>query len=883
MLREIRGKMFGLVIDKAALRGVADSVSKTRITDLSFCYSKKNYLTAQDVQQIIALLEKYGESLYSFPPSLKQYANFALEFINSILPELESYIKLLKKINSEVTPKNIADFKKEINNLYGRIKVLCDNRELSRYTARYYKRLLKDAHLVGTVDNYIGDFAFKFSEFLGKANLDELNGENIGLGLVGRDKDVFRKCSGNLGKLKGKVLNWLTGKVIEFAEPITQNAPLDTVLFRPIESYTFGPWLDFPTVEACITIMDSYITTLNSYPSKLLEYKQDCLKIIRFVLVKLKDYNTALGLLAKPDLSDKQIIDLKTKLYRILVLLKKKFEPVLEGGNIKYVMFVCANNGENNKELIAPLHDDSGRIIYIDGWSMGDFLTPLLKCVNNTIEDLNNLINPAKAKGKIEYVNLGIKEPPKSTSKLKKAGKVVRNFFSGSKNENSVFIKNRKTLISYVEKAQKLYDDAKLLSEKVYSLKKSLEINQVPIQEDSFNLRIQEINDSFSKLEPIYKRVSCDEEHFYRDLKESPELIKNGKINVSSSIVPPIWTSETCILLTDYISRDLDEMQELYNDLAENVQDLLRIYSGTLPSINKERSKLSAMLQMVIDIKNDMDAKIGSIKTDFSKWKSANFDVFFAGSVPTYEEIWVQKQEEHIDKVYSSINGVYEWFRSATIALSNGGILDKLEFIGIDGKINTTTLNRISLSQFEDVIGFISTQLNTMKEALSKLKLTVENLKKNFEKRKKDYISERSKLEKLLKKSIDVVKKSYKYTSECAAIAMEINSLPNNNDLKKALVKQYEEVVVKRNVRDTLFGSICNYKPDPNNSSVTYTLIDSKNRMGSGVKNLDLGLLGDAIKNCSEAHKVLEQSAKEVLQKEETLCKEYKKLKAKVR
>lgn len=855
------------------------------IPDLPFSDFKNTYLTTNDVLKIIETLTKYVETLAGFPPRLNHYKNIALDFINSVLAELEAYIELLGKINSRVTPENIADFKKGIINLYGSIKALCDNRELSKYTARYYNEHFKKAKLTNIVNNYVGDFAFKFSKFLGKANLDGLNEANISLSLIGRNKDVLRRGSDSIGKLKGKALSWVGGKAIQFITPNVRGLSDAELLYDPIEFYEFGQWLDSPAVNACITILDSYISTLNSYPIELLDYKRDSLDIIRFALSKLKDYRTVLSLLSKPDLSDKQIIDSKTKLYRILILLRKKFEPALkQGTNIYNVMARAANRGDNNPNstYFIKTGDYAQKAIVIDGWSMGDFLTPLLKCVNNTIEDLNNLINPAKAKGKIEYVNLGIKEPPKSTSKLKKAGKAVRNFFSGSKNENSVFIKNRKTLISYVEKAQKLYDDAKLLSEKVYSLKKSLKTNQVPVEEGSFDKRVQEINGSFSELGSIYKRVSCDEEHFYRDLTESPELIKNGKINVSSSIVPPIWTSETCILLTDYISRDLDEMQELYNDLAENVQDLLRIYSGTLPSINKERSKLSAMLQMVIDIKNDMDAKIGSIKTDFSKWKSANFDVFFAGSVPTYEEIWVQKQEEHIDKVYSSINGVYEWFRSATIALSNGGILDKLEFIGIDGKINTTTLNRISLSQFEDVIGFISTQLNTMKEALSKLKLTVENLKKNFEKRKKDYISERSKLEKLLKKSIDVVKKSYKYTSECAAIAMEIN-LPNNNDLKKALIKQYEEVVFKCNVRDTLFGSICNYKPDPNNSSVTYTLIDDKNRMGSGVKKLDLGLLGDAIKNCSEAHKVLEQSAKEVLQKEETLCKEYKKLKAKIR
>ena len=73
--------------------------------------------------------------------------------------------------------------------------------------------------------------------------------------------------------------------------------------------------------------------------------------------------------------------------------------------------------------------------------------------------------------------------------------------------------------------------------------------------------------------------------------------MSNAAFNVSSSIVPPIWTSETCILLANYISRDLVEMQELYNDLAENAQDLLRIHSGTVSSITKERSKLEKILK----------------------------------------------------------------------------------------------------------------------------------------------------------------------------------------------------------------------------------------------------------------------------------------------
>lgn len=863
-----------------ATQGIYYNLTGAQIPDLPFNDFKNTYLTANDVQKIIEMLTKYGETLAGLPPRLNHYKNIALDFINSVLVELEAYIKLLGKINSRVTPKNIADFKKEISNLYGRIKVLCDNRELSKYTARYYNEHFKNAKLTKKVNNYVGDFAFKFSEFLGKVNLDGLNEANIILSLIGRNKDVLRKNSDSIGKLKGKVLSWLGGKAIQFITPNVRGLSDAELLYDPIEFYEFGQWLDSPAVNACTTIMGSYISTLNNYPIELSDYNKDSLDIIRFTLSKLKDYNTILGLLSKPDLSDKQIIDSKTKLYRILILLKKKFEPVLkEGTNICDVMSRAANRGDNKGSAdYIRTGNAAQKAIVIDGWSMGDFLTPLLKCVNNTIEGLNQLINPAKAEGKIDYVNLGIKEPPKSNSKLKKAGKAVRDFFSGSKNEASVFIKNRKTLISYVEKAQKLYNDAKTLNEKVDSLKKSLETNQVPVQKGSFGSRVQEINDSFSELGSIYNRVSCDEEHFYRDLTESPELIKNGKINVSSSIVPPIWTSETCILLTDYISRDLDEMQELYDNLVEDAQDLLRIYKDTLLSITKERSKLSALLQMIIDIK----VKAVSINDDLSKWKSNNFDAFFAGSVPGSEQIWFNKQKEPIDGIYSSINGMYEWFNSATIPLPDG-VPQKLEFISSNGKINTTTLNGISLSQFEDVIGFISTQLGMMREDLSKLKLTVENLKKNFEKRKKDYILERSKLEKFLKKSIDVVKKSYKYTSECAAIAMEINSLPNNNDLKKALVKQYEEVLVKRSVRDTLFGGICNYKPNPNDSSVTFTLIDDKNRMGSGVKKLDLGLLGDAIKNCSEAHKVLEQSAKEVLQKEEALCKEYKKLKAKIR
>ena len=857
-------------------QGIYYNLTGAQIPDLPFNAFKNTYLAANDVREIIEILTKYGETLAGLPPRLNHYKNIALDFINSVLVELEAYIKLLGKINSRVTPKNIADFKKEISNLYGRIKVLCDNRELSKYTARYYNEHFKNAKLTKKVNNYVGDFAFKFSEFLGKSNVDGLNEANIILSLIGRNKDVLRKNSDSIGKLKGKVLSWLGGKAIQFITPNVRGLSDAELLYDPIEFYEFGQWLDSPAVNACTTIMGSYISTLNNYPIELSDYKKDSLDIIRFTLSKLKDYNTVLGLLSKPDLSDKQIIDSKTKLYRILILLKKKFEPVLkEGTNIYDVMSRAANRGDNKGSAdYIKTGNAAKKAIVIDGWSMGDFLTPLLKCVNNTIEGLNQLINPAKAEGKIDYVTLGIKEPPKSNSKLKKAGKAVRDFFSGSKNEASVFIKNRKTLISYVEKAQKLYNDAKSLSKKVDSLKKSLEINQVPVQTESFGLRAQEINDSFSELGSIYKRVSCDEEHFYRDLTESPELIKNGKINVSSSIVPPIWTPEKCTLLADYISRDLDEMQELYNDLAENAQDLLRIYKDTLLSITKERSKLNALLQMIIDIK----VKADGIEDDFSKWNSSNFDVFFAGSVPGSEQIWFNKQKEPIDKVYSIIENVYGWFRSATIALSNGGILDKLEFISIDGKINTTTLNGISLSQFKDVVGFISTQLNMMKEDLSKLKLTVENLKKNFEKRKKDYILERSKLEKFLKKSIDVFEKSYRYTDECASIADKISRFPDSNVDKQTFNTQYGEIGKLRKDRHDAFLKICKYKP--NDSDDTYTLVDDKNKIGSGVKNLDLDLLGGAIKNCSEALKALEQSAKEVLQKEETLCKEYKKIKS---
>ena len=89
------------------------NLTGAQIPDLPFNDFTNTYLTANDVQEIIEMLTKYGETLAGFPPRLNHYKNIALDFINSVLAELEAYIKLLGKINSRVTPKNIVDFKKE--------------------------------------------------------------------------------------------------------------------------------------------------------------------------------------------------------------------------------------------------------------------------------------------------------------------------------------------------------------------------------------------------------------------------------------------------------------------------------------------------------------------------------------------------------------------------------------------------------------------------------------------------------------------------------------------------------------------------------------------------------------------------------------------------
>lgn len=415
------GDIFGIGI-KESIRKTLEKVELPDILNTAFI--EGDILNYEKTRMVIKDLRYYKTVAKGLPDYLAEFSRVSQNFCNHVVPKLESYASAMLSIP---TADEFDEYTLGLKALLVEIKKMCNNPNILKIKKSTYKDALEKLNVTfGSSSSKLpGDYAWALKHCVDNtcyqvagASIDDRNDKGIPklfdiLGVSGKSKSkelIKNFVSSGVGERISLAASRVSSGIVSGAKKFMAKLLIKQSL-DPVEFYQFTAksYLDISTVHTISKILNSYLSTLKSYPRGVSTYVSNCRIFINAFLKMLGNYESCFKILKNPKKSAADKIAARKTLYKVLIDMHA---------------LLVANTDKNNNAIFVLQEDvvgksrdpkfdydrsywptgkgaeriknSDGNYIVIKGWSLGDFLLQALPCFAYTKDNFEVFLKAHK-------------------------------------------------------------------------------------------------------------------------------------------------------------------------------------------------------------------------------------------------------------------------------------------------------------------------------------------------------------------------------------------------------------------------------------------------------------------------------------------------------